>query len=149
MAEPLSGVRNRVPLYQSPLITGFPADRTVGTSITVTGTQVTLTDGAFTCIDEATARLLTIALRTLPSGTNLAEVPFPQSGEAVVEALQGYDASRTTGETFATNYAALDREIDGYAYDLYGVSDVRSIIEESLRTARADEPEDEEDGTDA
>ena len=87
-------------------------------------------------------------LRALSGGTNLATIDFPRTDEAVAEAHQGYDTSRSIVETFATNYAALDREIDGYAYELYEVSDMRSIIEESLRTARADEPDDEEDNMD-
>lgn len=148
ITEPLAGVGNCVPLYQSPLITAFPADTTIGMTITVAGTNVTLTNGAFTCADEATARLLAIVLRALPGGTNLATIDFPRTGEAVAEALQGYDLSRMVGETFSTNYVALDREIDGHAYELYGVSDLRNVIEESLRTARADEPDDEENGTD-
>ncbi|MDQ2786183.1 MAG: N-6 DNA methylase [Chloroflexota bacterium] len=149
IAAPLTGVGSLVPLYQSPLITTFPGDTTIGAIISVAGTQVTLTNGAFTCMDEATARLLAIVLRALPGSTSLATVDFPRMDETVAEALSAYDAARTALETFAMNYAALDREIDGYAYDLYGVGDVRNIIEESLRTARADEPDDEDDSTDA
>lgn len=149
IAEPLTGVGSLVPLYQSSLITAFPSDTTIGTTLSVAGTQVTVTEGAFTCADEATARLLAIVLRALPESAHLAAVRFPGIAEAVTEAFRDYDASRTALETFSTQYAALDREIDGYAYDLYGVSDARQIIEESLRTARADEPDDEEDSTDA
>ncbi len=145
IAEPLSDSGTLIPLYQSPLITAFPADTTIGASIAVAGATVTLTNGAFICVDEATVRLLALVLRTLPGSTSLAEVGFPRMGAVVVEALQVYDASRTTLATFSTTYAALDREIDGHAYDLYGVSDARSIIEESLRTARTDEPEEEDE----
>jgi type I restriction-modification system DNA methylase subunit len=146
VAHPLGGIDDLVPLYQCTLITAFPADVTIGEYVVVRRMNVELTEGSFTCSDEETARLLALVLRSLPTHTNLAEIRFPHTTAAVAAALSEYDISHTAIAAFATDYMALDREIDDCAYALYGLSDVRGVVEESLRTARADEPDNEEEG---
>lgn len=145
LANPFVGSSDLVPLYQSRLISSFPGDSPIGDTVHQQGNTVALTSGTLTCQDEPTARLLSIILNDASPTALLSGIHFPSIVDEVVSALASYDQAETSHATDAANRLALEKKAEDLAYEIYGLSDQREIVEEALRTANRDQPSDEEE----